>query len=335
MENERLTNKDFRNKAKATQETIIKTVELLEKFGLPIEDFSSRRLERAALAFLAVADVKKGEDFVKAKGLDDGRSLKTRDIIKYLNENFEENISSGSYDDIRRKDLRMMILGSIVVRTSPNSARNDSTRGYALNPSFADLTRTYGETGWTSKLAGVLQQVGSVKEKLTREREIELVPVTLPTGENLKFSPGGHNVLQKNIIEDFLPRFGYGAEVLYVGDTSDKYLFLNKERIEDLNFFDISHGELPDVVAYSEDKNWLYLIEAVYSSGPVSSMRMAELKDLTKDCTADIVYVTAFLNKVTFRKFMADVAWESEVWIADAPDHLIHFNGDKFMGPHN
>jgi len=101
-----------------------------------------------------------------------------------------------------------------------------------------------------------------------------------------------------------------------------------------LNFFEISHEELPDIIAYSPVKNWLYLIEAVYSSGPISEIRLLQLQKLTKNCYAEIIYVTAFQTRSKFRQFMADIAWETEVWIADSPDHLIHFNGDRFLGPY-
>jgi len=140
--------------------------------------------------------------------------------------------------------------------------------------------------------------------------------------------------LQKLIIEEFLPRYGNGAELLYVGDTANKYLHLDKTQLEKLNFFEISHEELPDVIAYSKEKNWLYLIEAVHSSGPISEVRLLQLKQLTKNCTADLVYITAFLNKQKFRQFIAEIAWETEVWIAENPDHLVHFNGEKFLGPY-
>lgn len=169
---------------------------------------------------------------------------------------------------------------------------------------------------------------------MKREREIAKVNVTLPSGGELTFSLGEHNDLQKAIIEDFLPRYGHGAEVLYVGDTSDKYLYLEKDKLEELNFFEISHEELPDVIAYSKKQNWLYLIEAVHSSGPINELRLIQLQKLTKNCKADIIFVTAFLNRPKFRQFMTDIAWETEVWIADNPDHLVHFNGDKFFGPY-
>lgn len=121
---------------------------------------------------------------------------------------------------------------------------------------------------------------------------------------------------------------------MYVGDTSDKYLHLEKEKLKDLNFFELSHDELPDIVAYSAKKNWLYLIEAVHSSGPISEIRLLQLKQLTKDCKADVVYVTAFLDRQKFRQYISKIAWETEVWIADNPEHLVHFNGDKFLGPY-
>jgi type II restriction enzyme len=121
----------------------------------------------------------------------------------------------------------------------------------------------------------------------------------------------------------------------YVGDTANKFLHLEKERLEALQFFELSYGELPDIVAYSEQRNWLYLIEAVHSSGAISPVRLLELKKLTEQCTADIIFVTAFLDRNTFRQFAPDIAWETEVWIAEAPDHLIHFDGEKFLGPYS
>ncbi len=321
-------------KPKEVQAVTAKAVQILDLLGIPLEGLTPRRVERMAMVFLAVGDIKKITDFRNAKSIQSGRSMKTREIIKFVNQNFKENISSGSYDDIRRKDLRLLVLGGLVEHTSPNSARNDSTRGYALNDTLASLLRGTGQKDQDAKIKKFKKDFGTVREKLAARREIECVPVSLPSGQKLAFSPGGHNLLQKEIIENFLPRFGYGAEVLYVGDTADKFLFINKEKLKALKFFEISHGELPDVLAYSSKKNWLYLIEAVYSSGPISPVRMIELKKLTKDCSAELVFITAFLDRAIFRRFSSDIAWESEVWVADNPDHLIHFNGSRFFGPY-
>lgn len=325
--------KTFNEKTLQVQKLINTALYILDKFGIPL-DTTPRRLERIAIAFLACGDIKKITDFKKARDLNSGHALKTRDIIIYVNKNFSEKISSGSYDDIRRKDLKLLTVSEIVLQSSPNSATNDSTRGYSINPTYAELIRNFGAKNWEKMVSDLLKDIEPLNKKLKREREIAKVNVTLPSGGKLTFSAGEHNDLQKSIIEDFLPRYGYGAEVLYVGDTSDKYLYLEKEKLEELNFFEISHEELPDVIAYSKKKNWLYLIEAVHSSGPISELRLIQLQKLTKNCKADIVYVTAFLDRTKFRQFIADIAWETEVWIADNPDHLVHFNGDKFLGPY-
>lgn len=315
------------------QEVINAALLILACFGIPL-NATPRRLERMAMAFLASGDIKRISDFSHAKDLTSGYSVKTRDIIKFVNLHFNEKISSGSYDDIRRKDLKLLVLAGIVLQSNPNSATNDSTRGYSLNPMYANLIKMFGMENWEEHVSKQLGSIESLHSKLKRERKIEKIAVMLPSGKTLSFSAGEHNKLQKLIIEEFLPRYGNSAEVLYVGDTSDKYLYLDKDRLEQLNFFEISHEELPDVIAYSNKNNWLYLIEAVHASGPISEIRLLQLKQLTQGCTVDIVYITAFLNKQKFRQFIAEIAWETEVWIAENPDHLIHFNGEKFLGPY-
>lgn len=131
-----------------------------------------------------------------------------------------------------------------------------------------------------------------------------------------------------------MPRFGKGCQILYIGDTSNKMLFIEEKILTRLNFSRGSHDELPDIITYNASKNWLYLIEAVHSSGAINEVRLLELKELTKNCPANIIYVTTFLNKPEFKKWIVEIAWETEVWIADNPDHLIHFNGHKFLGPY-
>ncbi len=320
-------------KTKKTKKLIEIATEILTVIGFPIQDLTPRRSERVEMALLATANIDSTSKVNHPKTIDDGIVMKTRDIINFMNSHFGEDISSGSYDDIRRKDLKQLILGSIVMRTNENLARNDSTRGYALNHSAAPLFQSYGTASWAHEVEKFVDTHGSVTDLLDRTRDIVRIPITIE-GKTLEFSNGEHNVLQKAIVEEFLPIYGYSAEVLYIGDTADKYLHLAQERLDELGFFKLDHGELPDVVAYSQSKNWLYLIEAVHSSGPISENRLLELKKLTKNCKADIVYITAFLDRTIFRTWVKDIAWETEVWIADNPTHLIHFNGDKFMGPY-
>lgn len=316
-------------KSTSIQKIINEALDILESVGIPITTKTERGLERMAVCFLTVASVTK--DWAKAS---DKSHLKTREIITIVNKNFEENISSGSYDDIRRKDLKLLVVADLVVNSGDNlsAATNDPTRGYALHPDFKNLIVSYGTAAWNKKLKAFNKNKPSLVELLARKRNIEQIPVTLPGGKPLRLSLGEHNVLQKGIIEQFLPRFGSDCEVLYIGDTSNKMLHIDDAALKELNFFTLSHDELPDIIALSKKKNWLYLIEAVHSSGPMSEIRVHELKKLLKDCKAELIFVTAFLTRAEFRKWTMDIAWETEVWIADNPDHLIHFNGHKFLG---
>ncbi|QQR87315.1 MAG: restriction endonuclease [Flavobacteriales bacterium] len=322
-------------KSAAVKRVLNEALDILIAVGIPAAAEPIRRRERMAACMMAVAGVTK--KWSAAKSVKDGRHLKTREVIPFVNKHFEENISSGSYDDVRRKDLKLAVVAGVIVNSgdNPGRATNDPTRGYALAPDFAALIRTYGTPAWAKNLAAFNKNRPSLAESLLRKRDMERIPVTLPGGGKLELSLGKHNELQKAIIEQFLPLWGNGAEVLYVGDTSNKLLHIERERLKELGFFDLSHDELPDIIAYSKSKKWLYVIEAVHSSGPISELRLMELKKLLKGCKAGIVYVTAFLTRKAHAKYADQIAYETEVWTADRPEHLQHLNGPRFMGPYS
>lgn len=321
------------NKTAKVKKLIFSMLDILGEVGIPL-DGTPRRLERMAMACLAVGHIK--SSFQEAKSAVDNCFLITREIIIFENKHYREDISSGSYDDVRRKDLLYLVQAGVVFNSSSFDAQstNNPTRGYALNPLFAKLLKSYGTPKWKTELVVYKEQVKSLKEQLERKRDLEKIPVKLPSGIELLLSAGEHNVLQKHIVEDFLSRFGMGAEVLYIGDTSDKYLYMNEEVLRKIGFFTLEHEELPDVVAYCQKKNLLFLIEAVHSTGPMDEMRVMKLKKQLGKCIATPIFVTTFLNKKEFRKWVTDIAWESEVWIVDSPEHMIHFNGYKFLEIH-
>ncbi|MGA9343090.1 MAG: BsuBI/PstI family type II restriction endonuclease, partial [Rhodanobacteraceae bacterium] len=91
---------------------------------------------------------------------------------------------------------------------------------------------------------------------------------------------------------------------------------------------------MPDVAIYYSKRNWLLLVEAVTSHGAVDGKRHAELMKLFEGSSAGLVYVTAFPNRSVMARYLSEIAWETEVWVADAPSHLIHFNGARFLGPY-
>jgi hypothetical protein len=305
---------------------------ILETIGIPLEGMTERRKVRMAKAFLSFAGMKPGMNWDKAR--DDNR-LRSRDVIRWMNDFLGEDISSGSYDDIRRKDLLLPVEAGLVLKSAgkEGAATNDGTRPYALSREAAALLRSYQKADWDSRLAEFLSGREKLTDQLKKMRHQQRIPIKIGSKE-LLFGPGEHNELQKAVIEEFLPRFGYGSEVAYVGDTEDRLLFQDENLLLELGFFELSHDKLPDVLAYSRAKNWLFLIEAVHSANPITELRKRTLDQLTAACTADIIYITAFLSRAAFRKFAKDIAWETEVWIVESPDHLIHFNGDKFLGPH-
>jgi type II restriction enzyme len=305
---------------------------ILGAIGIPLEGLTARRKEKMAKAFLSVASMKPGMSWSEARS---DHRLRSRDIIRWMNEHLGESISSGSYDDIRRKDLLLPVEAGIAIRsaTNENAATNDGTRTYALSLETTALLHRFGTPLWDQSIANFLRERITIAEQLKRARHAMMIPVSLH-GEQFFFGPGEHNKLQKAVIEDFLPRFGNASEVLYVGDTQDKLMFCREVRLRDLGFFDLNHDKLPDILAYSATKNWLFLIEAVHSANPITELRKIALDSRTRGCTADILYVSAFLDRNSFRKFAKDVAWETEVWIAESPDHLVHFNGEKFLGPY-
>ena len=160
------------------------------------------------------------------------------------------------------------------------------------------------------------------------------IPVRLADGLEIGLSPGGQNVLAKKIIDDFCPLFTPGGRVIYVGDTQKKWAYFDPDQLAALGVCVEEHGKMADVVVHHVKKNWLVLIEAVTSHGPVNPKRRQELKELFAGSKAGLVYVTAFLDRRTMMKYLDDISWETEVWVAESPTHLIHFNGERFLGPY-
>jgi len=320
-------------------EKVEQALNIMRHVGIPVRDLSSnRRRERVSKALLAVARIKPDMEWSEASSHYDQTAspITTREIIRFWNEYYDENIADSSYDDVRRKDLDILVEAGLVSNSAadPTADVNDRTRGYSISAQAINLLRRYGHSDWEECVLSFREIAGVLKDRLSKKRDFKKVPVTLPDGSQFRLSPGPHNEIQKSIIEEFLPRFSKGAEVLYVGDASKKILYTNVDRMEEIGIDEIGRKTLPDIIAYESERKWLFLIEAVHSSNPISKMRHLKLKRLTENVDAGCLFVSAFATVATFSKFSQEISWETEVWIADDPEHMIHFNGGRFLSPY-
>lgn len=309
--------------------------ELLEALGMPKKQYN----QRSGWVFLALANIRPQDEWKDAQA----PMLPTVEIMQFIREHYVQDYKPNSRETIRRQTLHQFEQARIVDRNrdDPSRPTNSKDNNYSLNQPIIDVLREYPNGAWQQKIEEYKEDLHNLQELYQRKLDMEKIPVRLPGGQEIKLSPGKHNQLHADIVHEFCPRFiGKSGVVLYIGDTASsrneggKLLVLEAAQLKALGVPPMSHDKLPDVVVYDEKREWLFLIEAVTSHGPVSPKRWIELEQALKTCKVGRVYVTAFPNTAEFRRHAADIAWETEVWIAENPDHMIHFNGDRFLGPH-
>ncbi len=235
-----------------------------------------------------------------------------------------------------RQTIHQFLAAGIVLINPDNPERptNSPFAVYQIEAGLLELLRTYGKKEWEKALKTYLASAEILKKKYAQERELKRIPVQVSAGKKITLSPGGQNVLVEKIISDFCQFFTAGGKLAYVGDTDEKWAYFDEPLLKSLGITIETHGKMPDVIVYVESKNWLVLIEAVTSHGPVDPKRRGELKKLFRGAQAGLVFVTAFLTRQAMVRYLNDISWETEVWVADSPTHLIHFNGKRFLGPY-
>lgn len=212
------------------------------------------------------------------------------------------------------------------------NATNSPNYRYRLTEETLEMLHSIGGNKAEIAIKSFVSNHEKLIEIYASKKAMTKMPVKI-NNQEFTFSAGKHNELQKAIIEEFAPRFAPSSECLYVGDTIEKDLVKNIEKLQALGFEITLHDKMPDIVLYREDKNWIYFIESVTSVGPMDPKRIIEISEMTKNVCAGKIFVTAFQSFSVFKKFSGSLAWETEVWISEMPDHMIHLNGDKFMGP--
>lgn len=300
---------------------------ILKALGLPPQ----QQTDIASYTLLALADVGKRAPWTSASR----RSMKIHAIKEWVGETYGKVYAENTRETFRRQVLHQLEQARVVDRNpdDPTLPVNSPRTHYALTEDALAVIRAFGTTTFKAEAEKFGKSHGALLEMYRAARTGQRVAVVLASGKELTLSPGEHNELQKAIVESFAPIFAPGARLLYLGDTAEKDLHVDAGALEALKIPVTKHGKLPDVVLHMPEKGWLFMIEAVTSHGPVSPKRKKELELALKDCPLPRVYVSAFPDRDEYRRHMADIAWETEVWLAASPTHMIHYNGEKFLGP--
>lgn len=301
---------------------------LLVLFGMD----SERSNERSALTLLALLHLGPEDDWSEASN----PLLGTRALMDWMRDVYERDYAPNTRETIRRFTLHQFADAMLVVQNPDQPSRpvNSPKWNYQVAPEALMVIQAYRSPSFLGALSRYLAIAPGLRDRYAAARVLNRIPVTLPSGAPFTLSPGGQNVLLKQMVEDFCPRFTPGGEVLYVGDADAKWALFEAGRLAELGVTVDQHGPMPDLVVYVPDRDWLVLLEAVSSHGPVDSRRRIELAKLFSKATPGLVYVSCFPDRREMRKYLHEIAWETEAWCADDSTHLIHFNGERFLGPY-
>lgn len=302
--------------------------EVLRALGLPPEQTN----ERAALTLVGLLDLTPNGSWAEASNPMIGITpLMTFMARHYLDQPYAAN----TRETVRRFTMHQFVAAGIVLANpdEPNRPTNSPHFCYQVPAQLLAVLRTFGTPVWDHAVATWLEEAPALRQRWAEERSMALIAVTLPDGTEVCLTPGGQNVLIALIVEDFCARFTPGGMVLYLGDAGQGDPINHLGVLEAYGVQIPEHGKIPDVVVLMPERGWLVLIEAVTSHGPINALRKADLARLF-DGTLGLVYITAFPDMPTFTRYSRDIAWETEVWVAENPTHLIHFNGERFLGPY-
>lgn len=322
-----IMNKDS-NDPLLSQEKINQSLEIISKLGMP----RAQQNERSALTFLALLNLTPQTPWSDIER----PMIGVTPIMDWIKTHYGKEYAPNTRETFRRQTLHQFVSAGICLYNpdEPSRAVNSPKACYQISSELYDALLEYNTGHWDNALNTYLNKQGTLVERYAMVRDMQMIPLILNDGTEIRLSAGAHSQLIKDIVTDFGPRFVPGAEVIYLGDTGAKEDFFKKEFLEELGVKINRKGKLPDVVLYWKQKNWLILIESVTSHGPVDAKRYDELSELFKNSKAGIVYVTAFPSRKIMGKYLSDISWETEVWTADAPTHMIHFNGVRFLGPY-
>ena len=310
------------------EDKIRDAISILETVGMPKAQLN----ERSGLTLLALLNLEPEG----AWQLVERPLIGVTPIMDWIRAHYQKEYAPNTRETFRRQTMHQFVDAGLVLYNpdEPSRAVNSPKACYQIAEAFWNTLKTFSTEDWGSEMMAFVGLNRSLKLEYAKERDLLRIPVETGVEEIIYLSAGEHSRLIKDIIEDFGAIFAPGAELIYVGDTGAKGGYFKIDRLAALGVTVDNHGKMPDVVLYWQEKNWLFLIESVTSHGPVDGKRYKELTTLFENASPGLIFVTAFPNKKVMNKYIAEVAWETEIWLADNPTHMIHLNGDKFLGPY-
>ena len=303
-------------------------IEALRQLGLPRAQLN----ERSGLTLLALLDLTPSKAWSEATAPLRGITP----MMDFMAAQFGKRYAPNTRETVRRQSVHQFQAAGLILRNpdDPGRAVNSAKTTYQVTGIALELLRAFGTPEWPAELARYRLRVESLTERWEKERRLRRIPVVLPGGAEITLSPGGQNVLIAALVHEFCPMFTPGGRVLYIGDADEKFAVFDEDSLAALGVAIGEHGKMPDLVVHHVERDWLVLVEAVTSHGPVDAKRHEELQSLFDAAKAGLVFVTAFLDRRSLAKYVGDISWETEVWVAESPTHLIHFNGERFLGPY-
>lgn len=307
---------------------IVEANQILIDLDLP----RAQQNERSALCLLALLNLTPRKKWAHAEN----PLIGITPIMDWVRKNYKKNYAPNTRETFRRQTIHQFVQAGIAVYNPdmPDRPVNSPKAVYQIAPSMLELLQSFGTKAWRNKLEGYLSHHHTLASLYAKERKQNRIPVQIAENKKITLSPGEHSELIRAIIEEFGPRFAPNSKLVYAGDTGDKWGYFDASLLVNLGINIDLHGKMPDVVLYYPDRNWLILVEAVTSHGPVDGKRHNELASLFAQAKVGLVYVTAFHSRAVMARYLSDIAWETEVWVGEAPSHLIHFDGERFLGPY-
>ena len=307
---------------------IREAVQVLRDLGMPREQHN----DRTALCLLALLDLDPRKKWSEAAEPRVGITP----MMEFARDRYGVDYAPNTRETFRRFSVHQLVQAGIVVSNPDNPSRpvNSPKTVYQIAPEAGRLLRTLKSKEWKGRLVAYLTRQGALATRYARIRDLKRIPVRKVGSRSLHLTPGAHSQLIKAVVEQFASRFVPGSQLLYVGDTGKKWAYRNDKSFLALGIRLDEHGKMPDVAIHDRNRNWLILVEVVTSHGPVNPKRHEELRTLFAKSRAGLVFVTAFPSRAVMSKYWNELAWETEVWVADHPDHMIHLNGSRFLGPY-